>query len=99
MIQVDVFWSFGLGAGFASMASHELASNPQHPYLNRFFMWTVLFLGLLFNPSGVYLLNAFPYWESMFVFTAVTDMHPMLPTLFSCTNVLLGMIGYEMARR
>lgn len=98
--QVDVFWSFAVGANLACMAAHELARGDggRGALINRYFVYTLLFLGVIFNPAGAYLLHAFPYWESMFVFSTTAEMHPILPTVFSSTNVLLGALGFVAAR-
>ena len=105
MVQVDVFWSYGLGATFAAASSRQLLARrraataaeaapvaepqvgpPAHsrwrdPYLLR----TLLFLALIFGPSGVYLVWAFPSWETMHVGTK--DMPAWLVTLFAVTNI------------
>ena len=68
MIEVDVFWSFAFGAGFASAASSVLRDE-ESPFANNVFAYTAVFLGAIFGPSGIYLLWRFPGWESMFLFT------------------------------
>ncbi|KAJ3295224.1 hypothetical protein HK104_002885 [Borealophlyctis nickersoniae] len=94
MIEVDVFWSFAFGASFAACASHNLATSPSKT-VNSPFVATLLFLSLLFVPSGTYLLDAFPGWESMFYFTeGRTSISPLLTTTFSFTNTALGVLGF-----
>ena len=115
MVQVDVFWSYGLGATFAAASSRQLlarrraaeaaapAPEPQvgpaphsrwrDPYLLR----TILFLALIFGPSGVYLVWAFPSWETMHV--GDRDMPAWLITAFAITNVTQGLLGFWVVER
>ena len=91
MIQVDVFWSWALGAQLGCAAAR--ASSPPPPLAGPHFLYAAVFLGAVFAPSGAYLLAAFPYWESMFVFSTLADVPPGLVAAFACTNVALGVIG------
>lgn len=102
MVQVDVFWSYGLGATFAVAGSRQLLARrkrekeqPTHeprrwtdPYLMR----ALLFLALVFVPSGVWLVWAFPSWETMHA--GDRDMPVWLVTAFAVTNVTQGLLGY-----
>ena len=63
MVQVDVFWSYGLGSSFALAAGKQLAAERaakkgllDSPYFSK----TLLFLSTLFAPSGAWLLWSFP---------------------------------------
>ena len=117
MVQVDVFWSYGLGATFAVASSRQLIARRQaaeearerpaereapdvgtpvesrwsDPYLLR----ALLFLALVFVPSGVWLVWGFPSWETMHEGTK--DMPVWLVTLFALTNVTQGLLGYLVA--
>ncbi|WP_328668161.1 hypothetical protein OG905_13195 [Streptomyces sp. NBC_00322] len=104
MVQVDVFWSYGIGASFATAATHQLRSRTgparqagrwSDPYL----MATVLYCAALFAPSGAWLLWGFPDWETM----QTADGHGSLPAwlvaLFAATNVSQGVLGYWVAAR
>eukprot|EP00756_Hemistasia_phaeocysticola_P044773 Hpha_TRINITY_DN1855_c0_g1::TRINITY_DN1855_c0_g1_i1::g.170425::m.170425 len=98
MIEVDVFWSYALGAAFAHCAGKGLAEKPNY-YENWYFAYTVMFLSLIFAPSGCFLLNENPGWETMFVFDrnsfgARGWLEACIPTVFAHTNVLLGLIGF-----
>ena len=53
----------------------------------------------VFAPSGIYLLWAFPGWESMFVLGDKNTIHAILPTIFSFTNIALGVLGYTIVAR
>ncbi|KAF9173712.1 hypothetical protein BGX21_011038 [Mortierella sp. AD011] len=93
MIEVDVFWSFSFGAIFAATSAGSL-KNEAVFWLTPSFVYTLLFLSLIFAPSGLYLLWDNPGWESMFLLGDKNDIHALLPTIFAFTNVLLGVIGY-----
>ncbi|KAF9179554.1 hypothetical protein BGZ50_006851 [Haplosporangium sp. Z 11] len=93
MIEVDVFWSFSFGAVFAACSAGTL-KNEETFWSTPSFVYTLLFLSLIFAPSGLYLLWDNPGWESMFVLGDKNEIHAILPTVFAFTNVLLGIIGY-----
>ncbi|KAF9095762.1 hypothetical protein BGX23_012690 [Mortierella sp. AD031] len=93
MIEVDVFWSFSFGALFAACSAGSLKSQPVF-WSTPSFVYTLLFLSLIFAPSGLYLLWDNPGWESMFLLGDKNEIHAMLPTVFAFTNILLGIIGY-----
>jgi hypothetical protein len=128
MVEVDVFWSYGLGATLAVASSRQLLARrqaataarqkaadapvgePRHqdgellvgppahsrwrdPYLLR----TLLFLALIFAPSGAYLVWAFPSWETMHVGTR--DMPAWLIATFAITNVTQGLLGFYVVER
>jgi hypothetical protein len=95
MVQVDVFWSYAIGAGFATAAGRQLKERAtkrkprlEDPYL----LANVLFLALIFAPSGLYLVWEFPSWETMHV--GDRSMPGWLVTLFAVTNVSQGILGY-----
>ena len=63
MVQVDVFWAYGMGSGFALAAARQLRTDKRDReglLTNRYFTGTLLYLALLFAPSGVWLLWAYP---------------------------------------
>ncbi|KAG0317157.1 hypothetical protein BGZ97_005844 [Linnemannia gamsii] len=93
MIEVDVFWSFSFGALFAASSAGSLKNQPVF-WLTPSFVYTLLFLSLIFAPSGLFLLWDNPGWESMFLLGDKNEIHAILPTVFAFTNVLLGIIGY-----
>src|SRR5687768_2053800 len=70
MVQVDIFWSYALGAGFAIANAHQLEQERKagrSAFDLRSFRDTILFLSCIFVPSGAYLVWAFPSWETMHV--------------------------------
>jgi hypothetical protein len=97
MIQVDVFWSFGIGAAFATAAHRQIAADPGPWTASPYFRYTLLFQSLVFNPSGAYLLWANPGWESMYMLSG--RMPAIIPCLFAFANVALGILGYWTAYR
>jgi len=61
--------------------------------VNWYFVYSILFFGIFFAPSGAYLLWQHTGWETMFFYRR-NDLHGLLPTLFAATNVLLGVFGF-----
>lgn len=108
MVQVDVFWSYAFGAGFAFAATRQLVAQASGDtceacgekrswYDSTYFISTVLYLAVLFAPSGVCLLWAFPSWETMHA--GDRNLPAWLVTLFAVTNVTQGMLGYWVVRK
>ncbi|XDD50335.1 hypothetical protein AB3N59_00490 [Leptospira sp. WS92.C1] len=114
MVQVDVFWAYGLGAGFAMAASRQiqkiqsssdsensaLLNDAKEQKTNRkipfwkttYFLINVLFLSLVFGPSGLYLVWQFTSWETMQALDK--SMPGWLVTLFGFTNVSQGILAF-----
>jgi hypothetical protein len=112
MVQVDVFWSYAIGAGFAVAATRQIAAsapkegNRSGPAPNRWVRFssphravTLLYCAVLFAASGIYLLWAFPDWETMQVASDHESLPAWLVTLFAITNVTQGLLGYWIAER
>jgi hypothetical protein len=98
MVQVDVFWTYALGAGFAAAAARQLKEVSREggsPFTTPYFVSTLLFLSILFVPSGVCLLWAFPGWETMFA--GDRSLPAWLVTLFCVTNITQGILGFWVA--
>jgi len=121
VVEVDVFWSYGLGASFALGAFRQLRKmqaeggaedfkpnrqqsrainrlvkkieSGDHAFNNQYFMKTLLFLSLLFVPSGSNLLWSNPNWETMQVGSYET-IPGWLVSGFTITNVTQGILGY-----
>ena len=95
MVQVDVFWSYGLGSSFALAASKQLAAErAQNRGLldSPYFAKTLLFLSLLFAPSGAWLLWSFPSWETMHA--GSRELPGWVVSAFAATNVTQGALGF-----
>lgn len=105
MVQVDVFWSYGLGAGFATAAARQLRVRREEQensgfkdlLENRHMVRNILYAALLFAPSGVYLVWGFPEWETMQAGTR--DMPAWLITMFAITNVSQAILGFWVTGR
>jgi len=63
-----------------------------NPFINKYFIYTLLFLSLAFAPSGIYLLWHLTGWETMFFLDKT--LHGIFPCLFSFTNISQGILGY-----
>jgi hypothetical protein len=93
MVQVDVFWSYGLSAGLA-VAGHKAIKKAPTWWDNKPFLYSVIWTACIFGPSGIFLLWSFPGWETMFVATNHLSLPAWLVTLFSLTNVTQGILGF-----
>ncbi len=92
MVQVDIFWSFAVGAGFAVCAANQLAQE-EKPFASPAFIKNLLWLAIFFVPSGAALLWGFPAWETMQVGT-YGSIPAWLVALFSGTNITQGILGF-----
>ncbi|GID97363.1 hypothetical protein ACFQFC_07690 [Amorphoplanes digitatis] len=99
MVQVDVFWSYAIGAGCGAAAARAGMREPaREPLDDRRLTATVLFLACVFAPSGIWLLWRFPGWETMHAAGAHADLPGWLVAAFAVTNISQGVIGYLVAR-
>lgn len=98
MVQVDVFWSYGIGAGLGLASAHRAAAKEKlfDAVKSTEGFHTLLFLALVFAPSGFVLLWSFPSWETMHVGTHA--MPGWLVALFGITNITQGLVGFVLAR-
>ena len=93
MVQVDVFWSYGLASGLALAATKRIRKD-ESPWVTPHFLLSLLWIVLFFAPSGIYLLWEFPSWETMFVARNHEHIPTWLVCVFSITNVTQGILGY-----
>lgn len=93
MVQVDVVWAYAFGAGFAACAARQLKKQAT-PFNNTWYVFTLLFLSILFAPSGLYLLWEFVQWETMQVAHTFTDLPAWLVCGFAVTNITQGILGF-----
>jgi len=96
MVQVDVFWTYGIGAGLG-LAS----SSGRKPHLRELveeapFFHTLLFLAVAFAPAGFVALWTSPSWQTMHA--GSRDLPPWVVALFGITNVTQGLLGFWVAR-
>ncbi|MEU6084802.1 hypothetical protein [Streptomyces sp. NPDC047108] len=106
MVQVDVFWSYGIGASFATAAAYHLKPREgalgravRRPWADPFLSAAILYCAVLFAPSGAWLLWGFPDWETMQVAHGHGSLPAWLVALFAATNVSQGVLGYWVASR
>jgi len=93
MLQVDIIWGYAFGATFAAGAARQLQKEDKS-FDNKYYVHVLLFLSILFAPSGLYLLWQFPHWETMQVAYRHSDLPAWLVVLFAITNVTQGILGY-----
>ncbi|MFO0596977.1 MAG: hypothetical protein U0228_16800 [Myxococcaceae bacterium] len=98
MVQVDVFWSYGIGAGLgvASAARGLKRETMKESLASPAAFQALLFLAMVFAPSGFVLLWNFPSWETMHVGTR--DLPGWLVAIFGVTNITQGLLGFAVAR-
>ncbi|MFA6034448.1 MAG: hypothetical protein WC889_16225 [Myxococcota bacterium] len=97
MVQVDIVWSYAFGATFAAAAARQVKETAKEEgtlFHSRQFTYLLLFLSILFAPSGLYLLWEFPHWETMQVARTWADLPAWLVCLFAITNITQGILGY-----
>jgi hypothetical protein len=93
MVQVDVFWSYGLNAGLA-LAATKMLKKESSFWKNPAFTLALLWTAIIFAPSGIYLLWNNPGWETMFVARNHASIPTWLVCLFSVTNITQGILGF-----
>ncbi len=107
MVQIDIFWSYSFGAAYALVAARTLKKeheeDPVKANTNQFyskpFVLNLLFLSILFVPSGVFLLWGTPDWETMMVATTHTSISRWLAAGFAMANITQGILGYWITRK
>ncbi len=98
MVQVDVFWAYGFGASLAVAAARPLRTEPR-PLASPHFVFTLLFLSLVWAPTGMLLLLRHPSWETMQAASSITAIPPFLVLGFGITNVTQGILGFWVGHR
>ncbi len=98
MVQVDVFWAYGLGASLAAASGRKL-SQAEKPFESLPFVQTVLFLSLIWAPTGLLLLLRHPSWETMQAASDLGSLPPWLVIAFGITNVTQGILGFWVGLR
>lgn len=93
MVEVDVFWSYGLSSGLALAAGADL-KNEKNFWNNPYFTVAMAWIALFFAPSGIYLLWNFPGWETMFLAVNHLSIPSWLVMLFSLTNITQAILGF-----
>ena len=98
MVQVDVFWAYGWGASLAAAAGRPLARSEQ-PLSTSYFVSTILFLSLIWAPTGMLLLLRHPSWETMQAAPQLSSLSEWLILGFGITNVTQGILGFYIGQR
>lgn len=93
MVQVDVFWAYGFGASLALAAGPKL-TKLKSPFESKYLVWTILFLALIWAPTGMLLLVRHPSWETMQAAQDFYRMNEFLVLGFGITNVTQGILGF-----
>jgi hypothetical protein len=93
MVQVDVFWAYGFGASLAVAAGPQLAKL-QSPFESKYFVWTILFLALIWAPTGMLLLLRHPSWETMQAAMDLQSINEFVILGFGITNITQGILGF-----
>ncbi|UCD84660.1 MAG: hypothetical protein JSU92_00285 [Deltaproteobacteria bacterium] len=93
MLQPDLLFSYGLSSGLAIAAGKKLKSEGC-PWVNKYFITTVLWLSVCFVPQVLYLLWRFPAWESMFVAKDYSDIPAWLVAVYPIAILVLGALGF-----
>lgn len=93
MVEVDVFWAYGFGASLAAASGRQLAKK-EKPFESKYFVQTLLFLALVWAPTGMLLLIRHPSWETMQVADDFYSMSEWLILGFGFTNVTQGILGF-----
>lgn len=93
MVEVDVFWAYGWGASLAGAAGRQLKREPR-PLESKYFVATVLFLALVWAPTGMLLLLRHPSWETMQVAPSMDAISEWLVLGFGITNITQGILGF-----
>jgi len=97
MVQVDVFFSYAMGSGFALAACRQLIKKREEgdgkPFDNTYFTRTLLFLAIFILPGNLTLLWGWPSWETMHVST-YASIPAWFITVFCLVSVGLGILGF-----
>lgn len=107
MLQVDVFWVYGIGAMAATAAGRQLARmgkekarfgrNP--PFGNEYFALLLLYLSLIFVPEALWLTWNFPHWETMQLVGSLEEIPAWGIVLAAVGDIAVAVLGYWVAWR
>ena len=98
MVEVDVFWAYGLGAALGAASGRQTAKK-KRPLESKYFVLTLLFLAIIWAPTGMLLLIKHPSWETMQLADHFYSMPSWLVLLFGITNVTQGALGFWVSQR
>jgi len=98
MLQVDIFWVYGIGAMFATAAAQQL-KRAKSMLETKYFSALLIYLSLIFVPEAIWLTWSFPHWESMHVYSSLTEIPTHVVVTFILLDFLIAMIGFWVAYR
>ena len=102
MVQVDVFWAYGIGATMAAAAGKKLEEEKE-PLATSFYAKALVVLSCIWAPTGMLLLLRHPSWETMQVAETLQSIPIWLIIGFGISNVTQGILGFwvtsELIRR
>lgn len=93
MVQVDVFWAYGIGATLATAAGKELEEEKE-PLATSYYAKALVVLSCIWAPTGMLLLLRHPSWETMQVADTLASIPHWLIIGFGITNVTQGILGF-----
>jgi hypothetical protein len=93
MVQVDIFWGYGFGASLAMVGGRQVLEAAE-PFYNKYVVQTLLFLALIWSPTGLLLLIRHPSWETMQAASDFISMSEWIVLAFGITNVTQGILGF-----
>lgn len=102
MVQVDVFWAYGIGSTMAAAAAKKI-ENEKEPLATSFYAKALVVLSCIWAPTGMLLLLKHPSWETMQAAETLLSIPVWLIIGFGITNVTQGILGFwvtsELIRR
>jgi hypothetical protein len=102
MVQVDVFWAYGIGSTMAAAAAKKL-ENEKEPLATSFYAKALVVLSCIWAPTGMLLLLRHPSWETMQAADTLQSIPIWLIVAFGISNVTQGILGFwvtsELIRR
>lgn len=93
MVQVDVFWAYGIGATLATAAGKKIEEEKE-PLATSYYAKALVVLSCIWAPTGMLLLLRHPSWETMQVADTLASIPHWLIIGFGITNVTQGILGF-----
>ncbi|MHB8896773.1 MAG: hypothetical protein ACYC99_16585 [Candidatus Geothermincolia bacterium] len=93
MLQIDPLLSYSFSASLAIAARRDLLKK-KNLCLNKYFLFTLLWLSLTFAPQVLYLCRRFPAWESMFAVRDHDEYPPWLEAATAAGIIVSGSLGF-----
>jgi hypothetical protein len=94
MLQPDLFFSYGLASGLAIAAGKKL-KDEKSPWVNKYFLATMMWFSAFFIPQILYLLWRFPGWESMFAAKTYEDIPAWIVALYPVATLIMAALGFH----